>query len=118
MIKLLEQLNQLPGVLGSMVLTEDGIAVESLLAEKMDEECVAAFSSAVQQAVKRASTRCGDGPPDELILEAEQGNLLLVGLGGATLAVMTHAGLEVNTGLLEIRSLARRLRGILEIRTS
>jgi predicted regulator of Ras-like GTPase activity (Roadblock/LC7/MglB family) len=84
---------------------------------EMDEECVAAFSSTVQLAANRTAAQLDNQHPDEVIIEAEQGNLLLIHLDGALLAVMTHAGLELNTGLLEIRSVARRLREILTIRT-
>ncbi len=115
---LLEKLNAIPGVLGSMVMTDDGIPVASRLSEEIDEECVAAFSSTARLAVNRAAMHCSGEVPEEVILEAEGGNLLLMNLEGATLAVMTHAGLELNTGLLEIRSIARRLSGILEIRIS
>jgi len=117
MKRLLEQLNTTPGVMGSMVMTDDGIPVVSLLGTEMDEECVAAFSSTVRLAANRTAAQLDNQHPDEVIIEAEQGNLLLINLDGALLAVMTHAGLELNTGLLEFRSVARRLREILTIRT-
>ncbi|MGE4619149.1 MAG: roadblock/LC7 domain-containing protein [Planctomycetota bacterium] len=118
MKKLLQQLNQLPGVLGSMVMTEDGLPVSSLLESGLDEECVAAFASRSRLAVQRAAIHCSDVEPDEVIIESEGGNLILVPVAGATLIVLTNPGLELNTGLVEIRSIARRLRGALEIRIS
>ncbi|MDE0960092.1 MAG: roadblock/LC7 domain-containing protein [Planctomycetota bacterium] len=117
MKRLLEQLNSTPGVMGSMVMTDDGIPVVSLLGDEMNEECVAAFSSTVRLAANRNAEQLDNQHPYELVIEAELGNLLLIHLDGSLLAVMTHAGLELNTGLLEIRSLARRLREILTIRT-
>ena len=118
MKKLLEQVNELPGVLGSMVMTEDGLPVASVLGAGLDEECVAAFASSSSHAVRRAVTHYGDKAPDEVVLESEGGNLLLLPIAGATLAVITHPGLEMNTGLVEVRSIARRLRGIFEMRTN
>ena len=66
--------------------------------------------------MSRAAVHCGKGEPYEVVLEAEGGSLLLIGVDGATLAVLTHPGLELNTGLVEIRSIARRLSGVLELR--
>jgi predicted regulator of Ras-like GTPase activity (Roadblock/LC7/MglB family) len=116
MKKLLQQVNDLPGVMGSMVMTEDGLPAASLLGSGLDEECVAAFASSSRLAVSRAAIHCGEGEPQEVVLESEGGNLLLIGIDGATLAVITHPGLEMNTGLVEIRSIARRLSEALKIR--
>ena len=116
MKKLLQKVNELPGVMGSMVMTDDGLPAAALLGSGLDEQCVAAFASRSRLAVSRAAVHCGKGEPHEVVLEAEGGNLLLIGVDGATLAVLTHPGLELNTGLVEIRSIARRLSGVLELR--
>ena len=97
MKKLLKQVNELPGVLGSMVMTADGLPVASLLGIGLDEDCVAAYASNSNLAVRRAAIHCGDEAPDEVVLESEGGNLLLKQIEGATLAVITHPGLEMNT---------------------
>ena len=99
-------------------MTDYGIPFASRHSQASYAACVSAFSSTARLAVNRTAMHCSGEEPEEVILEADGGNLLLIYLDGATLAVMTHAGLELNTGLLEIRSLARRLSGILEIRIS
>lgn len=115
MMQLLQQVNELPGVLGSMVMTADGLPVASLLGPGLDEDCVAAYASSSSIAIGRVVTHCGEEAPDEVVLESEGGNLLLKQIEGATLAVITHPGLEMNTGMVEIRSIAKRLHQIIEI---
>lgn len=115
MKELLKQVNELPGVLGSMVMTEDGLPVTSLLGPGLDEDCVAAYASNSNLAIRRAVTHFGDASPDEIVLESEGGNLLLKQIDGATLAVITHPGLEMNTGMVEIRSIAKRLHKTIEL---
>ncbi|HCW44911.1 MAG: roadblock/LC7 domain-containing protein [Planctomycetia bacterium] len=118
MKQILQGLNEVPGVLGSMVMTEDGMVVCSALSSSFDGEVVAAFASNARLCIGKAAVQCGDGIPHEMVLEGEEGSLILLDIEDATLVVITHAGLELNTGMLEIRSLARKLRGILEIQTS
>ena len=114
----LQSLQQIPGVLGSMVMTEDGMVVVSDLGPGLDSETLAAITSGARLCIHRAAIQSGDGQPHEIVLEGTSGNLVLLEIGEATLIVVTHAGLEMNSGMLEIRSVARKLRGILEIQTS
>ncbi len=118
MKSLLENLNQIPGVHGSMVMTEDGMVVASELTADLDSESLAAITSGARLCIHRSAIQCGDGEPHEIVLEGTDGNLVLLEVGEATLIVVTHAGLKLNSGMLEIRSVARKLRGILEIQTS
>ena len=45
MKSLLNNLNQIPGVLGSMVMTEDGMVVAEALTANLESEAVAAIAS-------------------------------------------------------------------------
>ena len=118
MKSLLNNLNQIPGVLGSMVMTEDGMVVEEALTANLESEVVAAIASGARLSIHRSAVQSGDGNPHEIVLEGTKGNMILLEVGEATLIVVTHAGLDLNSGMLEIRSVARKLRGILEVHAS
>ena len=56
MIEILNDLNKVAGVKGCMVVTQDGIVVNAALGSDLDQEAVAAVSSAlIKSARERAS---------------------------------------------------------------
>ena len=118
MKEILQSLQQIPGVVGSMVMTGDGMVVCSALGPGLERETLAALTSGTRLSIQKAAVHSSDGKPHEIVLEGTEGNLLLLEIGDATLIVVTHAGLELDSGMLEIRSVARKLRGILEIQAS
>ncbi|MEM7263349.1 MAG: roadblock/LC7 domain-containing protein [Planctomycetota bacterium] len=108
---LLESLNQVPGVDGSMVITPDGIMVTAALGPSLSEDVVAALSSSLMLTLKRGLEAVGGSEvPEEMILSAVGGKLIFADLGNAFLVVVTQPNLKLNTDLVEIRSVARRLR--------
>ncbi len=108
---LLENLNQVPGVDGSMVITRDGIMVTEALGPNLSEDVVAALSSSLVLTLKRGFEAVGGSEiPEEMILSAENGKLIFADLGNAYLVVVTQPNLKLNTDLVEIRSVARKLR--------
>ncbi len=111
MIDLLEELNAIPGVQGSMVITRDGIMVASALHGELQEDAVAALSSSLVITLRRSLAPL-DARVDaeEMILAAEKGKLVFLSLGEAFLVVVTQPNLRLNTDLVDIRSIARKLR--------
>jgi len=108
---LLEHLNQVPGVDGSIVITRDGIMVTAALGPNLSEDAVAALSSSLLLTLKRGLEPVGGSEtPEEMILTAEGGKLIFEDLGNAYLVVVTQPNLKLNTDLVDIRSVARKLR--------
>lgn len=108
---LLEEINQIVGVEGSMVITRDGIMVAAALKPKLSEDVLAALSSALVITLKRALEPVGAGEaPEEMMLSASDGKLIFVDLGAAYLVVVTRPHIKLNTDLVAIRSVARKLK--------
>ena len=83
---LLHPLNKIPGVIGSMVITRDGIMVADATGPELREDAVAALSSALTMTVKRSLEALGiAGDSDEMVLNAEKGKLIFLDLGQAFL---------------------------------
>jgi predicted regulator of Ras-like GTPase activity (Roadblock/LC7/MglB family) len=60
MIEILKELNKEVGVIGSLVVTPDGIVVESALGPDLDSDTVGALASNVIIATKKAMSLMGD----------------------------------------------------------
>ena len=110
MKQLLESLNEVPCVQGSMVITDDGIMVAAALGAGLDEDTVAALSSSLVMTLKRSLKPFCEEIPEELVLTASEGKLIFLGLGSAYLVAVTKKNLKLESDLVEIRSIARKIR--------
>ena len=110
MKQLLESLNEVPCVQGNMVITDDGIMVAAALGAGLDEDTVAALSSSLVMTLKRSLKPFCEEIPEELVLTASEGKLIFLGLGSAYLVAVTKKNLKLESDLVEIRSIARKIR--------
>jgi len=117
MQQLLELWSPEVSVEGSMVMTDDGILVRSALAENLDEESVAALSSGILTTIGRfLETGSGMTRIEEVVLSASEGKLVFVDLGRSFLVAVTRPNLRLSTDLVEIRSVAGKLRKVCEMK--
>lgn len=107
---LLSDLNQVPCVQGSMVITDDGIMVAAALSQGLDEDTVAALSSSLVMTLKRSLTSFCMEIPTEMVLTASEGKLIFINLGSAYLVAVTKRNLKLESEMVEIRSMARKIR--------
>lgn len=108
---LLEQLNDIPGVLGSMVITRDGILVVAEMGQDLREDAVAALSSSIAITFRRSMEPTGlASDPAEILLTATQGRVLFLDVGDAYLVVVTRPNLRLDTDMVEIRGVAKKIR--------
>jgi predicted regulator of Ras-like GTPase activity (Roadblock/LC7/MglB family) len=110
MIEILRDLNQVAGVKGSMVVTRDGIVVHALLGTELDQETVAAVSSAMIQSARRAMERLGHKSFSRFILTSSWGRMVFVDLEIAYLVVITSQNIKLDVILIEIDSTAYKIR--------
>lgn len=110
MIEILNDLNQVAGVKGSMVVTRDGMVVASALGDELEEETVAAVSSAMIQSAVRGMDRLGLEQLNRLIVTASWGRMVFVDLEIAFLVAITSQQMRLDAILIEIDSTAYRIR--------
>ena len=106
---ILQSLNQVPGVKGSMVVTEDGLVVQEELGPTLDQETISALSANIIISIKRMYSRLGWGTFKRFILSASYGKIVLYDLGEAFLVVVTDMNIQGDQLLIEIASAARRV---------
>lgn len=110
MIEILQDLNQVAGVKGSMVVTQDGIVVSSALGQDLDQETVAAVSSALIQTARNSLEAIGHKMFKRFIQVCSWGRMVFVDLEIAYLVVITSQSVKLDVIVLEIDSTARRIR--------
>ena len=111
MKELLEQVNDINGIEGCMVITHDGIMAMSAMGPNLDEDTVAALSSSLLITLGKAFEPLDwKIMPQEVILTADAGKLVFFDLGRAYLVVVTDPQLRLDTGLVDLRGKARKLK--------
>lgn len=108
---LLDQLTQIPGVHGSMVISRDGILVVASMSQELSEDAVAALSSSLMITLRKSLQPTGAKiDPVEMVLTAERGKLVFLDLDRAYLVVVTRPNLRLDSDMVEIRGVARKIR--------
>lgn len=110
MIDVLDDLRRTPGVLGCLVATTDGIVVCSCLADGLDDTAAAAFVSSLLGGTAHLLGGCGRPRMERLVLKATRGQIVVEDLGHSYLVAVTDRHLDLDQGILEIRSAAKTLR--------
>ena len=109
MKEILADLREIPGILGCMMTTTDGMVVASNLGEGLDENAAAALVSSLLAGITELITYCGGDHMRSLILRASRGKILVNDLGNSYLVVVTDGHLDLEQGLIDIQSAAQHL---------
>jgi hypothetical protein len=109
MRKIVEDLNRVDGVIGSLLVGKDGLVVASTLLDPEDAEVLGAMSAAVYGEIDKSTKRIGVGTLVDAIIDAREGSILLLEAKDLILVVITQR--VVNLGLIkmEMRRAARRI---------
>lgn len=111
MQEILEQLNQVAGIKGSMVVTREGVVVSEALGPDLDSSTVAAVSSHMIQVAGRSLNVLERGAMFErFTLTSAHGRMVFVDLDVGYLVVITKMEMKLNQLLIEVESAARRIR--------
>ncbi len=110
MITILEELNKEIGVIGSLVVTQDGIVVASALGPDLDDDTVAALASNAIIAAKKAMAQLGDNNCYRFILTAVHGKMVFEDIGIAYLVVVTHQNIPLGQTQIAIKGAAYKIR--------
>ena len=107
MQKILDDLNKVAGVKGSMLVAEDGMVIASALGPALDKENVAAISSHMILSTKRSMEAMALEKFSRFVLTSTHGKMIFVELPQpftAYLVVITPHLITLDTILIEIDS--------------
>ena len=100
MADVLENLNRIDGVQGSMVVALDGIVVASDFAEAVEEDAVGAISSQILSGLEGALKRMEMGGFLRFIISGSQAKIVL--MKARTTLVLVLLKNDVNLGLVSV----------------
>lgn len=116
MRKILKGLNETMGVRGSIVVSHDGMVIESCLDPALDEEKVAAMASAVVRGTRKALEKQGLRSFQRYTLSSSHGQMVFSDTGIAYLVVVLDRRIDLGPTEIEIESASMRIRAMGEIR--
>jgi len=93
-----------PDTVGAMVLSDEGLVIDSALAIPVEEELVAALSATAARSLRGLSEAVAQGQLEQIVIESSQGTLLLTPLtASATLLVIAGSGSDLGDLLYDLR---------------
>lgn len=112
MRKVLEGLNREVGVKGSLVLTADGIVVDSLIECGLKEDVVAAIASSAILTFNKELAVIDGAPFSRLVINSAHGKMVFVASGDSYLVVVLDKHINIEITMLTIASASRRIRSM------
>ena len=109
MEEILEKLNNTVGIVGSMIVTQDGMVVASRLGQQFSEDTVAALSASTISSCKNALERIEFGRFAGFIFQATSGKMIFVEAGSAYLLVLTDQKILLDQSIIDIKGAAYRI---------
>lgn len=110
MVTILEDLNREVGIIGSQVVTQDGIVVASALGPDLDDDTVAALASNAILSAKKGLSMLGDANCYRFVLTAAHGKMVFEDIGIAYLVVVTHQNVSISQAQIAIKGAAYKIR--------
>ncbi len=93
-----------PDTVGAMVLSDEGLVIDTALAIPVEAELVAALAATVSRAIRALAEAVAQGAPEQVVIESSQGTLLLTPLTQATtLVVIAGADGDIGELLYDLR---------------
>lgn len=112
---ILENLNRSVGVIGSAVMTNDGMLVTSAIAQGHDQDALAAIGSSLVISVQKSLKGCGDAGLKVMTVEGSRGKIVIVNAGSVFLLVITDSTIALGPTMLDIRSTVDKLQKVISL---
>ncbi len=113
---ILRQLNQEVGVKGSVVVTQDGMVVASVLGVGLHEDAVAAIASQTILNIRSAIAQVGAMAFQRMVLVSTYGKMIFVDAGIAYLVVVCDKKINLDLTVVAVMGAAYRIRNLGQIR--
>jgi predicted regulator of Ras-like GTPase activity (Roadblock/LC7/MglB family) len=98
-----------------MVVTQDGIVVDSLLGKTLDGNVVAAMAASALGGSRRALEKAGVGPFESFWLVSSHGKMIFADTGSSFLVVVLDRKIDLGDAELEIRSAVKKVKSLGEM---
>ncbi|NQU79651.1 roadblock/LC7 domain-containing protein [Candidatus Woesearchaeota archaeon] len=114
LISVLQKLRKVGSIVGSSVISPDGLQIASDIGENIDKDTFAAMSAAMHGAAETAVSELAKGELRQIIVDAEKGKIITISAGEkAILILLAEPGINLGLVLLELGKAARRIADII-----
>ena len=110
MREVLSQLNSIPGIKGSLVVSPDGIVIATELSTELDDDTTAALVGNVVTQTQRLLQVGRYADMETMVLTASRGKIVTCNLTNCHLVAVTNQFINLDVTLLEIKSAAKKIR--------
>jgi len=101
MLSVLNNLNRVAGVRGSMIVDPDGIVVASDMAEGLDEQTAGAMASSILKSICAALGKMNQAGFERYLVTGKEGRAAIVKAGRIVLVVIMDK--SVNLGMVQVQ---------------
>lgn len=112
MREVLQELNREVGVLGSLLVTRDGVVMQALMGTRLDSEAIAANVSATVRSIRTALGALGIPGFSRFVCNAAFGKLVIVEAGDLYLVAVLDKTINLDMTLLAVSSSANRIKSL------
>lgn len=110
---ILADLNRVEGILGSLIVSKDGLLIAHALPRDVDPELIGAMAAAIFGTAERSASRLAQGELLQVMAEASGGKLLAIDAGKGILAVLTEPNCNLGLIRIEMRDAAEKIKSAL-----
>ena len=115
LIEILQGLRKMGDVVGSSVISTEGLMIASDLGENIEGDTFAAMSAAMQGAAETAVSELKQGTLKQIIVDADEGKIITISSGKkAILVILAKSEINLGLALLELGRASGKISGILE----
>ena len=112
--QILKSLNGVGDIIGSSVISVDGLQIASDLSGNVDADTFAAMSAAMQGAAETAVSELKQGELKQIIIDADKGKIITLSAGKkAILVILANPKINLGLALLELGRAAGKISDVL-----
>ncbi len=100
MERILDELNRVPGIKGSLIIGTDGIIIASELSDEVDEEEISALTSSLIFNAEKICNKLDQGSIKDLLVETSKSKWCIRAVKVGYLVALTRG--DANLGLLRV----------------
>ena len=114
LIEILQGLRKMGDVVGSSVISTEGLLIASDLGENIEGDTFAAMSAAMQGAAETAVHELKQGNLRQIIIDAEEGKIITISSGKkAILVILAKPKINLGLALLELGRASGKISSVL-----
>ncbi|MGA1869184.1 MAG: roadblock/LC7 domain-containing protein [bacterium] len=113
----LDKINQQQGVLGSLILTPDGMVVKSSVESEFDDEIISAMASSLTTTIRKSLDKLFCESFLFYTFSASKGDILFINLDTAFLVILVASGAPLSMIKIESIQISQEIKNKLNLKT-